>query len=146
MPLQKEPDFDPPPPPPPVPEEQRVFVLPPVQQALQEYELIMPPGVLEMFLADKYTPEQDAIFRHAGVSYPVKVRLRGASARDFPKKSWNVKFEDGESFEGRNSLNLVAEYQDASLLAEKLAYDLLAAMRIPSPRTKFVRLRINGRE
>ena len=128
-----------------MPEEQRVFVLPPVQQSLQEYELIMPPGVLEMFLADKYTPEQDAIFRHAGVSYPVKVRLRGASARDFPKKSWNVKFEDGASFEGRNSLNLVAEYQDASLLAEKLAYDLLAAMRLPSPRTKFVRLRINGR-
>lgn len=120
-------------------------MLPPVQESLQEYELILPPGVLEKFLADKYTPEQDALFRHAGVSHPVKVRLRGASARDFPKKSWNVKFEDGARFEGRTSLNLVAEYQDATLLAEKLAYDLLAAMRVPAPRTKYVRLRINGR-
>ncbi|HEY0093922.1 MAG TPA: CotH kinase family protein, partial [Archangium sp.] len=134
-----------PPPPPPVPEEQRTFVLPPVQESLREYELILPPGVLEKFYTDKYTPEQDAIFRHAGVSYPVKVRLRGASARDFPKKSWNVSFENGTRFEGRNSLNLVAEYQDASMLAEKLAYDLLAAMRLPTPRTQYVRLRINGR-
>jgi spore coat protein H len=128
-----------------VPEAQRPFVLPPVQDSLQEYELIMPPGVLEKFLADKYTPEQDALFRHGGVSYPVKVRLRGASARDFPKKSWNVSFENGTRFEGRTSLNLVAEYQDASMLAEKLAYDLLAAMRVPAPRAKYVRLSINGR-
>jgi spore coat protein H len=120
-------------------------VLPPVQESLQEYELLLPPDVLEKFYTDKYTPEQDAIFRHAGVSYPVKVRLRGASARDFPKKSWNVSFENGTRFEGRNSLNLVAEYQDASLLAEKLSYDLLAAMRLPAPRTKYVRLSINGR-
>jgi spore coat protein H len=133
----------PPPPPPPTPEAQRRFVLPPVQEEVQEYELLMPPGLLERFLADKYTPEQDAIFRHAGVSYPVKVRLRGASARDFPKKSWNVDFEKGR-FEGRTSLNLVAEYADATLLAEKLAYDVLAAMRVPAPRTRYVRLRING--
>jgi len=135
----------PPPPPPPVPEAQRPFVLPPVQKALQDYELVLPPGALELFLADKYTPEQDAVFRVNGVSYPVKVRLRGASARDFPKKSWNVEFEDGTRFEGRKSLNLVAEYADATMLAEKLAYDVLAAMRVPAPRAKYVRLRINGR-
>ncbi len=136
----------PPPPPPPVPEAQRPFVLPPVQQSLQDYELVMPPGVLERFLADKLTPEQDAIFRCNGVSYPVKVRLRGASARDFPKKSWNVEFEGGARFEGRKSLNLVAEYADATMLAEKLAYDVLAALRVPAPRAKYVRLRVNGHQ
>lgn len=133
-----------PPPPPPVPEAQRPFVLPPVQESLQDYELLLPPGVWELFLANKYTPEQDAVFRYQGMNYPVKVRLRGASARDFPKKSWNVQFEGDVRFEGRTSLNLVAEYQDATLLAEKLSYDLLAAMRVPTPRAKFVRLRING--
>jgi spore coat protein H len=133
-----------PPPPPPVPEAQRPFVLPPVQESVQEYELLLPPGVWEMFLADKYTPEQDAVFRFQGLDYPVKVRLRGASARDFPKKSWNVQFEGEVRFQGRTSLNLVAEYADATLLAEKLAYDVLAAMRVPTPRAKFVRLRING--
>jgi spore coat protein H len=128
-----------------VPEAQRPFVLPPVQRALQDYELVLPPGVLELFLADKYTPEQDAIFRCNGVSYPVKVRLRGASARDFPKKSWNVQFEGDARFEGRKSLNLVAEYGDATMLAEKLAYDVLAALRVPAPRAKYVRLSMNGR-
>ncbi|MFL5351329.1 CotH kinase family protein [Archangium sp.] len=134
-----------PPDPPPEPEEQRPFVLPQVQQSLQDYELILPPGVLEKFLADKNTPEQDAVFRCEGVSHPVKVRLRGASARDFPKKSWNVSFEGDDKFEGRTSLNLVAEYSDASMLAEKVSYDLLAALRVPAPRTKYVRLKLNGR-
>ncbi len=136
----------PPPRPPPEPEAQRPFVLPPVQQSLQDYELVLPPGVLARFLADKNTPEQDAVFRCNGVSYPVKVRLRGASARDFPKKSWNVKFEGNARFEGRKSLNLVAEYADATMLAEKLAYDVLAALRVPAPHAKYVRLRLNGRD
>jgi spore coat protein H len=127
-----------------VPEPQRPFTLPPVQTSVQEYELSMPEETLRMFMTDVYTPEQDALFQANGTTYRVKVRLRGASARHFPKKSWNVSFEEGVRFEGRTSLNLVAEYADATLLAEKLAFDLLAAMRVPASRTKFVRLKVNG--
>jgi spore coat protein H len=126
-----------------VPEPERPFVLPPVQQAVQEYELLVAPEVLALFDQNPNTPEQDATFRYAGVDYPVKIRLRGASARYFPKKSWNVSFESLR-FEGRTALNLVAEYADATMLAEKLSYDVLAALRVPAPRTKYVRLRING--
>ncbi|OJH39304.1 CotH kinase family protein [Cystobacter ferrugineus] len=131
--------------PPPAPDEQRPFVLPAVQRSVQAYEILFPPGVMEMFYKDKNTPEQDAIFRYEGVDYPVKVRLRGASARDFPKKSWNVSFEKDSPFEGRTSLNLVAGYSDASMLAEKIAFDLLAAMRVPAAKVKFVRLSLNGK-
>ncbi len=120
-------------------------MLPPVQTSVPEYELIMPPEVLERFYADPLTPEQDARFKAGGVTYDVKVRLRGASARTFPKKSWNVSFPKGTRFEGRSSLNLVAEYADATLLAEKISYDVLAAMRVPAPRAKFVRVKVNGR-
>jgi spore coat protein H len=126
-----------------VPELGQPFKLPPVQQSVQEYELLVAPEVLALFDQDPYTPEQDAVFRHAGVDYPVKIRLRGASARFFPKKSWNVSFESAR-FEGRTALNLVAEYADATMLAEKLSYDVLAAMRVPAPHTKYVRLLING--
>lgn len=142
------PDTTPPPveePPPPLPEEQQPFVLPPVQTSVPEWELEMPPEVLALFYADPDTPEHDAIFTADGKSYRVKVRLRGASARLFDKKSWNVHFEKGVTFEGRTSLNLVAEYADATLLAEKISYDLLTAMRVPVPRTTFVRLKLNGR-
>jgi spore coat protein H len=132
--------------PPPVPEAQRPFVLPAVQASVQAYELLLPPGVREKFYANKDTPEEAAVFRCAGVDYPVKVRLRGASARDFPKKSWNVSFEKDSPFEGRTSLNLVAGYSDASMLAEKIAFDLLAAMRVPAAKVKFVRLSLNGRD
>jgi spore coat protein H len=133
-----------PPKPPRVPEPEQPFVLPPVQTSVPEYELLMPDEVLQRFLADPRTPEQDAVFKAHGATYNVKVRLRGASARFFPKKSWNVNFPKGVRFEGRTSLNLVAEYADATLLAEKLSYDVLAAMRVPAPRTKFVRVTVNG--
>ncbi|NMO14977.1 CotH kinase family protein [Pyxidicoccus fallax] len=141
---QPPPNPPPPPPPPPVLEPQRPFVLPPAQSSVEEYELSMPEATLQQFLKDVYTPEQDALFKADGVTYRVKVRLRGASARHFPKKSWNVSFEDKVRFQGRTSLNLVAEYADATMLAEKLSYDLLEAMRVPAPTAKFIRLKVNG--
>ncbi|MDC0714683.1 CotH kinase family protein [Stigmatella sp. ncwal1] len=132
------------PPPPPPPELQRRFELPPVQTALPEYELLIPPEAMQKFEADPWTPEQDALFVSGGKTYPVKVRLRGASARFFVKKSWNVSFEKNLPFQGRTSLNLVAEYADATLLAEKMSYDLLAALRVPAPKATFVRVKVNG--
>jgi spore coat protein H len=140
------PPVEPPPPPPPPaePEPERAFVLPPVQTSVQAYELLIPEAAMREFERDAWAPEQDALFKAGGVTYNVKVRLRGASARYFPKKSWNVSFPKGVRFEGRTTLNLVAEYADATLLAEKLAYDVLAALRVPAPRAKFVSLTLNG--
>jgi spore coat protein H len=116
-----------------------------VQTSVPEWELVMPEDVLKAFHENTRLEEQDAVFKADGQTYHVKVRLRGASARDFPKKSWNVNFPKGVKFQGRTSLNLVAEYADATLLAEKISYDLLAAMRVPAPKATYVRLRLNGR-
>jgi spore coat protein H len=88
--------------------------------------------------------EEPATFTYQGHSQPVRVRLRGASAREFPKKSWRIEFPSGVEFDGRRKHNLVAEYQDSTLMAEKLGYDLLLAMGVPAPRTRYVRLNING--
>lgn len=109
------------------------------------YELEMPQRTFDAFMKNVWLEEQPATFRHNGQSWPVTVRLRGASSREWPKKSWRVDFGENARFEGRRKLNLIAEYQDASLMAEKLAYDLLAAMRVPASRAKFVRLSVNGR-
>ncbi|RKH42984.1 Inner spore coat protein H [Corallococcus sp. AB050B] len=128
----------------PVPEVERPFTLPKVQTSLPEYVLTMPPETLAKFMANPLTEEQDATFQANGKTFPVKVRLRGASARYFEKKSWNVSFADKDKFEGRTSLNLIAEYADASMLAEKISYDLLAAMRVPASKATFVRLSVNG--
>ncbi|NOK19522.1 CotH kinase family protein [Corallococcus carmarthensis] len=128
----------------PQPEVERPFTLPKVQTTLPEYVLIIPPEAMEKFNTDPWTEEQDATFQASGKTFPVKVRLRGASARFFDKKSWNVSFAYKDKFEGRTSLNLVAEYADASMIAEKIAYDLLAAMRVPASKATFVRLSVNG--
>ncbi|MGE6762452.1 CotH kinase family protein [Corallococcus interemptor] len=128
----------------PVPEVERPFTLPKAQTSLPEYVLTMPPETLAKFMANPLTEEQDATFQANGKTFPVKVRLRGASARYFEKKSWNVSFADKDKFEGRTSLNLIAEYADASMLAEKISYDLLAAMRVPASKATFVRLSVNG--
>lgn len=117
--------------------------LPPLQKTLPTYELQIPEASLQTFEADIWAPEVDATFAFDGKSLPAKVRLRGASARTFPKKSWNVDFEDLR-FEGREELNLVAEYQDQTMMTEKLGYDLLEAMGVAAPKTRYVRVVING--
>src|SRR5690606_2099049 len=41
-------------------------------------------------------------------------------------------------------LNLLSEWKDHTMMVEKLGYDLLAAMHVPAPRAKYVRLTVNG--
>lgn len=120
------------------------WTYPPLQTSVETYELQIPEATLKLFADDKYAEEQPATFVYQGQSYPVHVRLRGASARDFPKRSWNVDF-DNLRFQGREELNLVAEYQDQTMLVEQIAYDMLRAMGVPAPNTKFVRVMLNGK-
>jgi spore coat protein H len=119
------------------------FVLPPLQVDLPRWELTIPQASLDAFAADPWAVEQPATFLADGQGWPVTVRLRGSSTRYLPKRSWKVDFGAAE-FEGRRKLNLVAEYVDASLMAEKLGYDLLSALHVPSPRARYARLSING--
>ncbi|MCI0571482.1 MAG: CotH kinase family protein [Myxococcaceae bacterium] len=117
-----------------------------MQDGLDEYALVIPEATLATFNADpKGALEQPATFIHQGKSQPVMARLRGNSSRLWPKKSWKVEFPKGVRFEGREELNLLSEWMDASLMVEKLGYDLLEAMRVPAPRGRYVRLVINGK-
>lgn len=127
------------------PPARRPFAFPPLQTDVPLYEVTLPPGALERFEANPYADEVPATFTFQGKSESVHVRLRGASARFWPKKSWRIEFPEGVKFDGRRKLNLIAEYQDATLMVEKLGYDMLAAMGAPAPRARFVRLNINGR-
>ncbi|MBI3185926.1 MAG: CotH kinase family protein [Myxococcales bacterium] len=122
-----------------------MFALPPLQQRLEEYQLEIPQEAMDKFAADPFTPEQPATFLFRGRSRPVNVRIRGSSARYFPKKSWRVSFPKGVRFDGRDDLELIAEYQDCTMMVEKLGYDLLRAMGVPASRARYVRLVINGR-
>ena len=121
------------------------FELPPLQRSVDSIELHVPAEALARIAADPYTPEQAAEATYAGVRRPVMVRLRGGSSRWYPKRSWRVETVGTDRIDGRRKLNLVAEMADRTLVVEKLAFDLLLAMGAPAPRTRYVRLYVNGR-
>jgi spore coat protein H len=120
------------------------FELPPLQTSVPEYELIMDPQTLAKFYVDVQTPEQPATFVHDGHHQPVMVRLRGQGSRLWPKKSWHVKFPKGTHFDHRHVLNFLSEFREQSMMADKLGYDLLAAMHVPAPEASYALLKING--
>jgi spore coat protein H len=119
------------------------FAFPPLQTEVPLYELYIPPETLARFEADPYLDEQPAMLVVGKDTYDVMVRLRGSTSRFFPKKSWRIEFPKGTKFDGRRKHNLVAEFQDRTMMTEKLAYDLMLAMNLPAPRTKYVRLSLN---
>jgi len=121
------------------------FELPPLQTSVPEYELIMDPNTLAKFYVDVETPEQPATFVHDGHHQPVMVRLRGQGSRQWPKKSWHVKFPKGTHFDHRHVINFLSEYREQSMMADKLGYDLLASMHGPAPKASYARLSINGK-
>ena len=120
------------------------FELPPLQTSVPEYELVMDPNTLAKFYVDVETPEQPATFVHDGHSEPVMVRLRGQGSRQWPKKSWHVKFPKGTHFDHRHVINFLSEYREQSMMADKLGYDLLGSMHGPAPKASYATLRING--
>lgn len=85
-----------------------------------------------------------------GTQFPAEMRYRGQWIRQRDKKSIKLKLTGGEEYldselgYGRNVFNLISMYGEVSLLREKLSYDLLAEAGVPSPRAKFIHLRVNG--
>lgn len=125
-------------------EEPETFAFPELQTDVPHYELFITPETLAKFEADPYTDEQPALLVVGRQEHEVMVRLRGSSSRFFPKKSWRIEFPKGKKFDGRRKHNLVAEFQDRTMMTEKLAYDLMLAMGLPAPRTQYVRLSLNS--
>jgi len=128
----------------PPPDGDAAFLLPPLQTSVPTYAIEVDPAILAGFHADPYGPERPAILDDGHTRTPILMRVRGGSSRWYPKKSWRLEFPEGRGVEGRRKLNLVAEMADRTLMVEKLAFDLMLAMGAPAPRTRYVRLVING--
>lgn len=82
------------------------------------------------------------------IDHPTTVRLHGASSRTFPKKSFRFELSDMGHVTGTYGKKLIlrSEYNDRTLLRNWLAYRMFyAASDIPTPRSKLVHFRVNGR-
>ncbi|NQT33916.1 CotH kinase family protein [bacterium] len=78
------------------------------------------------------------------IPYDCRVRYRGASARNTPKKSWKIFFEE-ESPGGIDEINLNSEYRDRSLCRNLLCMDLSRYIGVPAPDTRHISLLVNDR-
>ena len=73
----------------------------------------------EYYWQDIYIPAQ---FTCGEYTLDCMFRIRGATSREYPKKSIKIEFAQGTSFFGSDELNLNAEYLDKSRLRELLSY------------------------
>jgi spore coat protein H len=87
-----------------------------------------------------------ATFKAGGKVYNgVKVRVRGSWSRTWPKKSFKILFDHGAPFEGQRSINLNSGWRDPAFVREPLAYYVYEVCGVPAPRSRMVRLDVNGR-
>lgn len=90
-----------------------------------------------------------AQLRVPGFAGLVEIRTRGRWSQRFPKKSYAVEIRDGEAgllgMPAEDDWILYAAYNDRTLIRNVLAYDTARFMGRYAARTRFVKLRLNGR-
>ncbi|WP_156914205.1 CotH kinase family protein [Paucisalibacillus globulus] len=76
--------------------------------------------------------------------YEIDIFYRGNSVRKHKKKSYHIIFSKPFFMEGQHEIHLNAEYNDPSLMRNKLSFDFFSEIGVVSPQANYVRLYING--
>jgi spore coat protein H len=118
-------------------------------EALPSWDLEIAPEDWRELYANPYEDlEQPCALVVDGVRYVqgCTVRVRGGTSRDYPKKSLRIKFPRGAAHPGLSRrINLRSEYNDPTYLRTWLGYEVFRRLTdLPTPRTRFVRLSLNG--
>jgi spore coat protein H len=80
-----------------------------------------------------------------GPALPIEIRFRGSSSRLLPKKSFNIRFQDGQDLLfGSDRMNANAMYTDPAMMREHLAWGMFAALGRPASRTQYLDIWLNG--
>ncbi|KAF9330227.1 hypothetical protein BG006_006817 [Podila minutissima] len=77
----------------------------------------------------------------------VKIKISGHGSRKFRKVSLHVKFKKNKRgmFFGRSAIKLRAEYNDPTMIREKLYLDLLDSVGVGSSQGSYSRVYVNGK-
>ena len=117
----------------------------PATNRLPVYDLKIVPAEWAKLERDPYSDQRHpAKLVVGGKEYSVAVRYRGEWARSWPKKPLKVFLEKGQNLDGLQVLNLNSNWRDPSFIREQLAYQIYAACGVPAPRTRMVKLLVNG--
>lgn len=94
---------------------------------------------------DEFKVSVPAVLTVDNRQYPMRMRYRGDSKSHWlwPQKSMRLSFEDGASFEGMYSLNLIVPV-DRQYLVEQFNQYRAKWLGLTVPESKFVTVRING--
>ncbi|WP_057912385.1 CotH kinase family protein [Peribacillus muralis] len=76
----------------------------------------------------------------------IDIVYRGSHIREFRKKSYHVVFYKPQIFKGAKEIHLNAEFNDKSLLRNKLSLDFFADIGTLAPKSQFVHLNLNGKD
>jgi len=119
---------------------------PAAEGRLPLYEIRMDPKDLAALERNVYSKDtHPATFIADGEVYErIKVRFRGAWARSWPKKPLKIFFNDDKPFQGRHRLNLNSGWRDPAFVRESLGYHVYAACGAVAPKSRMVRLLLNG--
>jgi spore coat protein H len=85
-------------------------------------------------------------FLHEGRTHQVELSFRGRSTKTDPrivKKSWDVRFDKEDRFQGRKNIELLAAWKDSGYLTEKLWYDLAASVGLRVPYARYVHVKLH---
>ncbi|QRN98778.1 CotH kinase family protein [Archangium violaceum] len=88
-------------------------------------------------------------FLHEGRTYAVELSFRGRSTKTDPrvvKKSWDVRFDKEDRFQGRKNIELLAAWKDSGYLTEKLWYDLAASVGLRVPYARYAHVKLHLRQ
>lgn len=94
----------------------------------------------ENIWADNYF---DAILTVDSQNYVIKLGLRGNQLRKHKKKSYNILFEQPYFMEGEHEIHLNAEFNDPSLMRNKLSFEFFNQIGVLAPNAKYILLYVN---
>lgn len=75
----------------------------------------------------------------------IDITYRGSHIREFEKKSYNIQFHNPPQYQRAKEIHLNAEYNDPSLIRNKLSLDFFSEIGCLSPDSKHVFLGLNGK-
>ena len=126
---------------------------PALSSQLPIFQWYMDPADYQAAIDHRYTDETEpAVLYYGGVLYDnIQVRVRGQTARSWPKKHWKFKFPQGHEFfapdlvqNPADNFDMQSSYGDKSWMREYLAYKTFEDTSWVSHQVFHVRLQQNG--
>lgn len=112
---------------------------------MKKYHLFINPKDLKELNSNDWSDERvKALLMFDGSKYKANLSFRGYHIRELQKKSYDLLFSPSPFLNQTRMVHLNAEYNDPSLIRNKLSMDFFQSIGVLSPSAEHVLLYING--